>query len=88
MIGNYQRLIDGYIAGLPNDQLVPAIHQVVGPIDVESSRHRHLGRWSGAHQALAAVVPGGPTRIVGRYSSSWMRPSNVRLLVMSRATSG
>jgi len=36
MIANYQRLIDGYLAGLPYEQLVPAIHQVVGPIDAES----------------------------------------------------
>jgi phenylpropionate dioxygenase-like ring-hydroxylating dioxygenase large terminal subunit len=36
MIGNYQRLIDGYLAGLPYEKLVPAIHQVVGPLDSES----------------------------------------------------
>src|SRR5262249_8146197 len=36
MIGNYQRLIDGHLAGMSYDQLVPAIHQVVGPIDCES----------------------------------------------------
>jgi hypothetical protein len=36
MIANYQRLIDGYLAGLPDDQLIPAMHQVAGPIDVES----------------------------------------------------
>src|SRR5262249_28504611 len=34
------------------------------------------------------VVPGGAVRIVGTYSSSWMRLSNVRLPIMSRATSG
>jgi hypothetical protein len=33
MIGNYQRLIDGYLAGLDYDQLVPAVQQVSGPID-------------------------------------------------------
>ncbi len=32
--------------------------------------------------------PGGPVRTVGTYSSSWIRPSNVRLATMSRATSG
>jgi phenylpropionate dioxygenase-like ring-hydroxylating dioxygenase large terminal subunit len=36
MIGNYHRLIDGYLAGLSYEQLVPAIHQVIGPIDSES----------------------------------------------------
>jgi hypothetical protein len=36
MISNYHRLIDGYLAGLSYDQLVPATHQVVGSIDVES----------------------------------------------------
>jgi hypothetical protein len=33
MIGNYQRLIDGYIAGLGYDKLLPAVQQVSGPID-------------------------------------------------------
>ncbi len=42
----------------------------------------------GARQALTPLVPGGPARMVGTYSSSWMRPSKVRLLVMSSATSG
>jgi hypothetical protein len=36
MIGNYHRLIDGYLAGLSDDKLIPAMHQVVGSIDVES----------------------------------------------------
>jgi hypothetical protein len=40
MIANYQRLIDGYLAGLPDERLIPAMHQAVGPIDVES---RDLG---------------------------------------------
>jgi hypothetical protein len=39
-------------------------------------------------QALALLVPGGPARTVGTYSSSWIRPSKVRLLIMSSATSG
>ena len=33
-------------------------------------------------------LPGGPARIVGTYSSSWMLPSKVRLLIISNATSG
>ena len=37
---------------------------------------------------LLSLVPGDPARIVGMYSSSWMRPSKVRLLIMSSATSG
>jgi hypothetical protein len=44
--------------------------------------------WPAAGQALAVSAPGGPARIVGTYSSSWMRPSKVRLLVISSATSG
>ena len=36
MIANYQRLIDGYLAGLPDEKLIPAMHHVVGPFDVES----------------------------------------------------
>jgi hypothetical protein len=32
-IGNYQRLIDGYLAGLGYDQLVPAAQLVSGPIE-------------------------------------------------------
>ena len=35
MIGNYQRLIDGYLAGLPDSQLVPA-SQHVGRFEIES----------------------------------------------------
>jgi phenylpropionate dioxygenase-like ring-hydroxylating dioxygenase large terminal subunit len=33
MIGNYQRLIDGYLARLGHDKLLPALQQVSGPID-------------------------------------------------------
>ena len=33
MISNYQRLIDGYLAGLGYDKLLPAAQQVSGPID-------------------------------------------------------
>ncbi len=33
MIGNYQRLIDGYLAELGYDKLLPAVQQVSGPID-------------------------------------------------------
>jgi hypothetical protein len=33
MIGNYQRLIDGYLARLGYDKLLPAVQQVSGPID-------------------------------------------------------
>lgn len=36
MIGNYQRLIDGYLAGLGYDKLLPAVQQVSGPIDDHS----------------------------------------------------
>jgi phenylpropionate dioxygenase-like ring-hydroxylating dioxygenase large terminal subunit len=33
LIGNYQRLIDGYLAGLDYDRLLPAVQLVNGPID-------------------------------------------------------
>jgi phenylpropionate dioxygenase-like ring-hydroxylating dioxygenase large terminal subunit len=33
MISNYHRLIDGYLAGLGDDELVPAVQKVSGPID-------------------------------------------------------
>jgi hypothetical protein len=33
MISNYQRLIDGYLAGLGYEKLLPAVQQVSGPID-------------------------------------------------------
>jgi phenylpropionate dioxygenase-like ring-hydroxylating dioxygenase large terminal subunit len=36
LIGNYQRLIDGYLAGLGYDKLLPALHQVNGGIDAPS----------------------------------------------------
>src|SRR5262245_37294486 len=35
-----------------------------------------------------AVARGGWSRTRGRYSTSWMRPSKVRLSIMSSATSG
>jgi hypothetical protein len=57
-----------------------------------STRPREIGGGfaapGGARQALTPLVPGGPARIVGTYSSNWMRPSKVRLLIMSSATSG
>ena len=34
LISNFQRLIDGYLADLPNDKLVEAVQKVSGPIDV------------------------------------------------------
>jgi glycine betaine catabolism A len=34
LISNYQRLIDGYLAGLGYDKLLPAVQQVSGTIDV------------------------------------------------------
>ena len=60
----------------------------------QSLRQQDLGGSTGgplrqvACQALALLVPGGPARIVGTYSRSWMRPSKVRLLIISSATSG
>ncbi|MCU1463699.1 MAG: (2Fe-2S)-binding protein [Acidimicrobiales bacterium] len=36
MIGNYQRLIDGYLAGLPHEHLVAAMQQVCGHTECES----------------------------------------------------
>jgi phenylpropionate dioxygenase-like ring-hydroxylating dioxygenase large terminal subunit len=40
MVSNNHRLIDGYLAGLPDEKLLAAIQQVVGPIDADS---RYLG---------------------------------------------
>ena len=34
LISNFERVVDGYLASLPHEQLVPAIHQTNGPIDV------------------------------------------------------
>jgi hypothetical protein len=36
MIANYHRLIDGYLAGMSDDRLVPALHHVSGAFEVES----------------------------------------------------
>ena len=36
----------------------------------------------------AVGLSGGCSSTSGRYSTSWMRPSKVRLSIMSRATSG
>src|ERR671911_3174129 len=43
----------------------------------------HLG-----YSQSDVVAPGGPASTLGTYSSSCSRPSKVRLLTMSRATSG
>jgi Ring hydroxylating alpha subunit (catalytic domain) len=40
MIGNYQRLIDGYLAKLPDEQLLPAMQRVSGHTECET---RDLG---------------------------------------------
>jgi len=34
LISNFERLVDGYLAGLPSEKLVPAIHKVNTTIDV------------------------------------------------------
>jgi hypothetical protein len=52
---------------------------------------RHPRRAAGAyrrdrHHAVGAS--GGRSSTRGRYSTIWMRPSNVRWSIMSRATSG
>jgi hypothetical protein len=36
LISNYQRLIDGFLAGLPDEQLIPAMQQVTGSFEVET----------------------------------------------------
>ena len=69
-----------------------------GPVDLDLivnwrvTRTGEIGRGfaasGGVRQALAPLGPGGPARIVGTYSSIWMRPSKVRLLIISSATSG
>ena len=42
MIGNYHRLIDGYLAELDYEVLLPAVQQVSGPIDAPSAEPRLL----------------------------------------------
>ena len=34
LISNFERVVDGYLAGVPDEQLVGAIQQTNGPIDV------------------------------------------------------
>ena len=46
-----------------------------------------LGR-HGSRNRSAFPAPGGPSRTVGTYSTSCNRPSNVRLAIISSATSG
>jgi hypothetical protein len=33
LIGNFHRTLDGYLAGLDHDALLPAVQKVSGPID-------------------------------------------------------
>ena len=82
--GNAERL--QLLGRQGGDRVLDLVHP--GTTDVEGFVPRSVAGPSGAGQALTALVLGGPARIVGRYSSSWMRPSKVRLLIMSRATSG
>jgi 2-polyprenyl-3-methyl-5-hydroxy-6-metoxy-1,4-benzoquinol methylase len=47
-----------------------------------------LGNPTGSWRHHAVGSSGGCSRTRGRYSTSWMRPSKVRLSIISRATSG
>ena len=58
-----------------------------------AQRHRATPGRAGAHRLgdwrhHAVGSSGGCSRTLGRYSTSWMRPSKVRLSIISRATSG
>jgi glycine betaine catabolism A len=36
LISNYQRLIDGFLAGLPHQELLPAMQRVTGSFDIDT----------------------------------------------------
>ncbi len=62
------------------------LREINGPFDIKNLFPRTVpGPTARRHPTQ---VPGGPARIVGAYSSSWLRPSKVRLLIRSSATSG
>ena len=77
------------LVAIPSNVLVPGhVYDVkAGGITVAASRTGTYGL-PAARAAALACFAGGPARTVGAYSSSWMRPSKVRLLIMSSATSG
>jgi hypothetical protein len=63
------------------------------PSDPISNIHDVVGDDHGTSSSLARngqrlFLTGGPARTVGTYSNSWVRPSKVRLLIISRPTSG
>jgi integrase-like protein len=67
------------------------LHVTGQRLAVERRTHQRCRSQPSLHlicQASSVVALGGPSRTRGAYSSNWMRPSNVRLLIMSKATSG
>jgi phenylpropionate dioxygenase-like ring-hydroxylating dioxygenase large terminal subunit len=51
LISNFERVVDGFLAGLPYDQLVPAIQQTNTTIDVPIADLRLVGSGSGPSRA-------------------------------------
>ena len=77
---------------VPGDERVlPVIalaspHQAFAAETVSPASVLSLAAGSWRHHAVGSS--GGRSRTRGRYSTSWMRPSKVRLSIISRATSG
>ena len=76
---------------LVSEDPVEAVRQMKAGGEPLLGRH-HLGQVHAcAHLGSSqsdVVAPGGPASTLGTYSSSCSRPSKVRLLTISRATSG
>jgi hypothetical protein len=65
-------------------------HDGLGPIGLDGDAGRNDGSvCEPGASAQPVVAPSGEcSSTLGRYSTSWMLPSNVRLSVISKATSG
>jgi len=74
--------------GLEPAAYEPIVTSTAANSHMVASPSRSTGSYLCSERQEPGFVPGGPSRTVGTYSSSWIRPSKVRLATMSRATSG
>jgi hypothetical protein len=66
-------------------------HNGLRPLGRDGNAGRNDGSACGPGATISqpvAVPSGGCSSTLGRYSTSWMLPSNVRLSIISSATSG
>ena len=86
----YQEDVEQHVLELSQRYLED--HRLAGQVVMQrcpgAENHWFSTSEASSSQASALVVPGGPARTVGTYSSNCSRPSKVRLAVISSETSG